>query len=136
MAAVHLLVGQRGLDMAELLGFPLIQPETFSLGGEPEVALLVLIYVDGDGIGLTDAGEIVCLPVVQAESFHRGHPQLPVRVEEDGIRTGVVEAVGGAGLHILAQPSCLGVHHHHAIGIGADPEIVFIVETKSMYVTL
>ena len=71
--------------MAEFSGFPLIQPETFSLGGEPEVTLLVLIYVDGDGIGLTDTGEIVCLPVVQAESFHRGHPQLPVRVEADGI---------------------------------------------------
>ena len=98
MAAVYLIIGQSGLvgsittaEIVQLAALPVIAPETFTLGGKPQIALAVLIDVDGDGIGLAYTDKTIFLSIIQAQAFHGGHPHFATGILIDGIRTGVVK---------------------------------------------
>ena len=67
--------------------------------------LVVLVDVNGKGIGGTNMLEIVGLREIEVESFHCGNPCAPLAVMADGVGTGISQLV----MVIVAQLTCGGV---------------------------
>ena len=89
-----------GLHLAAALR--VVAPHATALRGHPEAPAVVLLDVDGYRLHPHHLFEVLFLPVVAAQSLHRGHPDVALPVAQQGTRVGVEERVGSiGGLQVL-----------------------------------
>ena len=133
--AVYFVARQRVMIVVGIaVGLPLlcvglIMPQTHTLCGKPEVPFMVFVDIDDHRLDSAVVLKGLGLRIVAVQSLHGAYPDVTCLVAVDGIAAVVIERVGIVAVNVMPHIARLSVEHENTVAIGADPEIVFIVET-------